>query len=318
MQMQHSRNQRGSIFVLTIWATIVLSLFATNLSGRSSQALSVTQRLVEELQSSIEVSSIVHFAGERLSEDATEGYDGPLDSWREEGVFELSSVRGEPLFVYWKLTDEESKVPLNTAPANVLKAFFEYTGETRSLDAQSIADAIVDWRDEDSDMSPQGAESYSYDDYACKNAPFENIEELLLIKGMGVNVYARVAPYVTANSNGRMNLNTIGASAIRALGLSESGYNGFMTFRTGPDNILGTLDDRVFISSTSIAADLEKYIPLEDLNYLAKLEKKELFAVKSETFTLSGKVMSQESSAVVMEFSCVLDREGNILVWNEG
>lgn len=303
---------------MTVWATIVLSLFATTLSTRSGQALSLSQRLIGELQSSLEVSAALHYAGARLAEDESDAYDTPSDSWREAGEFQLETVRGEPLSVHWRLIDEESKVPLNTAPPEVLREFFEYAADVGTLEAEALADAVIDWRDEDSDLSPHGAESYSYHAYPCKNAPLQNIEELLLIKGFTPAIYSRVAPYATVTSNGRLNLNTIGIAGIYALGLTEAGTNGFMTFRSGPDNILGTMDDRVFIGAAGVVSDLEKYISVEDIALLAKLEKKGFLAVKSQTFTLEGKVTADDGRSTVMEFHCILDRDGNVMAWGEG
>jgi hypothetical protein len=50
-----------------------------------------------------------------------------------------------------------------------------------------LAVAIMDWRDEDSDISNFGAENEYYlslpQPYYCKNAPFEVLEEILLVRG---------------------------------------------------------------------------------------------------------------------------------------
>lgn len=81
-----------------------------------------------------------------------------------------------PLFA---LVDEASKLNLNTAAPEMLEWLPDMTPE--------LAAAIVDWRDADSDPQPGGAESEAYvsEDpaYECKNAPFETVEELRLVKG---------------------------------------------------------------------------------------------------------------------------------------
>jgi type II secretory pathway component PulK len=50
-----------------------------------------------------------------------------------------------------------------------------------------LAASIVDWRDADDEVTSGGAESEYYlllaDPYYCKNAPFETLDELLLVKG---------------------------------------------------------------------------------------------------------------------------------------
>jgi general secretion pathway protein K len=77
------------------------------------------------------------------------------------------------------ITDEAGKVDINTASADVLEALFG---------SREIAESIVDWRDTDDTPGPQGAENEYYASlprpYKCKNAPFETVEELLLVKGI--------------------------------------------------------------------------------------------------------------------------------------
>ena len=50
-----------------------------------------------------------------------------------------------------------------------------------------LAGAILDWADEDSEISPNGAESEVYSlkdpERQCKNGSFETVEELLLVDG---------------------------------------------------------------------------------------------------------------------------------------
>jgi DNA uptake protein ComE-like DNA-binding protein len=77
------------------------------------------------------------------------------------------------------LVDEASKLNLNTATVAMLK---ELPGMTDEL-----AGAIIDWRDEDDEVTANGAEGETYASkqpgYSCKNGPFESIEELALVNG---------------------------------------------------------------------------------------------------------------------------------------
>ncbi len=75
--------------------------------------------------------------------------------------------------------DEASKLNLNTATREMLEALPDMPPD--------LAAAIVDWRDPDDDPEPNGAESNAYHGselrYACKNAPFESVEELRWVRG---------------------------------------------------------------------------------------------------------------------------------------
>ncbi|HEV2691144.1 MAG TPA: hypothetical protein VGV35_21455, partial [Bryobacteraceae bacterium] len=80
---------------------------------------------------------------------------------------------------YYGITDESSKLYLNTATSEELQML-------PNMDANS-ADSIVDWVDSDSTPRQNGAESDYYASlprpYIAKNAGFESVEELLMVKG---------------------------------------------------------------------------------------------------------------------------------------
>jgi DNA uptake protein ComE-like DNA-binding protein len=80
---------------------------------------------------------------------------------------------------YFGIRDEASKLNLNTASEEMLLKLPGMTSE--------LAGAIIDWRDEDSEVSGSGAEKEYYllldEPYYAKNDYFETVEEVLLVKG---------------------------------------------------------------------------------------------------------------------------------------
>src|SRR5205823_6857830 len=116
---------------------------------------------------------------------------------------------GDSQMPSYGVMDESSKININTASANQLLLLPGMTDDT--------AGAIIDWRDEDSNISNNGgAESEYYMSlprpYQCKNAPFETVEELLLVKGFTPELlYGQSGRYnplaLTVNTN-RMSLGT--------------------------------------------------------------------------------------------------------------
>jgi type II secretory pathway component PulK len=77
------------------------------------------------------------------------------------------------------LSHEAGKINLNIADVNMLLNLPGMTDE--------LAASIIDWRDEDSDVTTNGAEDDYYlllpDPYNAKNANLETVEEILLIQG---------------------------------------------------------------------------------------------------------------------------------------
>lgn len=75
--------------------------------------------------------------------------------------------------------DEASKLNINSVPIEILENLPMITPE--------FAAAIIDWRDEDDDVTDNGAEASAYGlqtpAYSIKNAPFESLEELRMVYG---------------------------------------------------------------------------------------------------------------------------------------
>jgi general secretion pathway protein K len=86
-----------------------------------------------------------------------------------------------------RIIDESGKVDINKAPELLLRSMFTYSGlETDDVD--TITDSIMDWRDGDDLHRLNGAESDYYlslpNPYHAKNADFDTLEELIMIKGI--------------------------------------------------------------------------------------------------------------------------------------
>jgi len=110
-------------------------------------------------------------------------------------TYRFSIVADDPTdaeeFVRFGITDESSKLNLNVATgAQLLELVTAAADGDEEIIPQLIVDAILDWRDEDA--QPRGeagdTEDLYYQDlprpYRVKNAPFDTVEELLLVKGV--------------------------------------------------------------------------------------------------------------------------------------
>ena len=78
------------------------------------------------------------------------------------------------------LTEEAAKVNINSAGYEQLMRLPNMTDD--------VANAIIDWRDTDTNPQPGGAENEYYlglpEPYAAKNDLFETVEELLMVRGI--------------------------------------------------------------------------------------------------------------------------------------
>jgi type II secretory pathway component PulK len=91
-----------------------------------------------------------------------------------------------------RVIDEAGKFSLNKIDQPMMMLIFENL-EIEDDVAETIADSIVDWRDEDDLHQTNGAESEYYEGldrpYRCKNAFFDTIDELTLVRGVTRDIY---------------------------------------------------------------------------------------------------------------------------------
>jgi general secretion pathway protein K len=178
-----------------------------------------------------------------------------------------------------KIIDLERKININTASPDLLQQVLT----TMGVDADSISvvsDSIQDWIDTDDAPRLAGAESDYYQTltppYYAKNAPIDDLSELLLIKGVTPEMYdpetyggsnTTASPFqhklgfgnspgqapdypfglkdvFTPVSSGSVNINTAGTNVLEALlGVDGSVAAAIIQQRAGPDGIDGTADD---------------------------------------------------------------------------
>ncbi|MBT3379959.1 MAG: hypothetical protein HN742_03000 [Lentisphaerae bacterium] len=192
--MRRKRNNDGGFaLVIVLWlaaamATMALSLAhtirleqrrcANTVSTLQAEAAmeAATRYLVSLLQSEDWTSSLPDDETGRLD-------DVPVGNARFWVVGRPTEENGDSEAAAG-LIDEASKLNLNTATADMLKALPGMTAE--------LAAAIIDWRDTDEDPQSGGAESETYlrlsRPYRCKNAPFSSPEELRLVYGADIDL----------------------------------------------------------------------------------------------------------------------------------
>jgi len=125
------------------------------------------------------------------------------------------------------IEDEERKINLNrlmlpngNAPDAQRLAVFQRLLDILEID-RAVADAVVDWLDNDENPRVGGAESPYYlalpNPYRAKNDLFDTIGELRLVRGVTDEVYEKLRPFVTVSSSGMVNLNTAPKEVLMSL-----------------------------------------------------------------------------------------------------
>jgi type II secretory pathway component PulK len=128
--------------------------------------------------------------------DADDTIWGTNDEFDEDVMaYRFSIVGDDPTddedFIRFGLTDESSKLNLNTATEMQLLNLVRPTvAGDEEIDPREIVNAILDWRDPDATpRSEEGDTEGKYyralpKPYQIRNGPFDTVEELLLVKGV--------------------------------------------------------------------------------------------------------------------------------------
>lgn len=336
---RYSFKNRASVLIIALWAISLLTVFAVILNSKVKQELVFAARL--------EAKGKLRFAAEagvkkamvqiKSADCANSPSDSLNNAWlSNEAIFKeqrigdavvnvcYENVSSDGTSVLWfGALDEQSKININKADKEVLERLFKAVLNFGEMEAQELAAAIVDWRDEDSLLSiPLGSAEDEYYSglrfpYKAKNGAFETLEELLLVKGMQEDSFTKIKNYITIYGNGKININTASSFALLSLGLDKDYADNIILFRAGADGVTGTLDDNVFGDFSEIVPKLSAAFKFSDSQaaYLSDISNRN-FTVKSGAFMIrsvarmiSGK---QESSVV-----CVVNHSGKILYWQE-
>ncbi len=189
------RRQRGVAFVLVIWLlallTILLGSFALIARTEALQA----KHLFDTTAARYAAEAGVNRAVYHLS------IADPLLRWVPDG--RAYEIEFEEAKLKIEITDESGLIDLNASDTLTLSSLLVAHGVEQDQ-ADRLADAILDWRDTDDLVSPNGAEDPDYEaegyTYGAKDAPFDTVSEVQQVMGMTYELYGRIAPALTIYS----------------------------------------------------------------------------------------------------------------------
>jgi len=255
----------GVAIVIVLWVIMVLSLLISGFAFTMYVETQVASFSRKELKAETLARSGIEVARMQLMLHMTSptesGYDALNQDWATNETLYVDHELGDGKYNV-KITDEESKLPINQLSQDQLKRLMDLLGIDPS-DGDVIVDSILDWREPGDLHRLNGAKSDYYESlsppYSAKNAPLDRVEELLLIRGVTKEIYdgtpatedepARpgLKNLFTTTSSGQVNINTASSIVLQTiLGLDDTHVAALLTRRDGPDGVPGTEDDQPF------------------------------------------------------------------------
>ncbi len=190
--------QKGVALILVLWVLSILMLMAgsfTKTMRRESAGVNhikVNAEATAQAQAGISLAQAM-----MLHEDETK-------RWRIDGT--LYEIETETATMRIRLLSETGKIDINSVTQQLLHHVLLHA----PLEAQAqieLENAILDWRDEDENTRPFGAEKPEYKavklNYAPRNKPFRSLEELQMVKGMTASVFEWMQSIFTVYAAGQ-------------------------------------------------------------------------------------------------------------------
>lgn len=193
------KNERGIILIVVVWALTVLMALSAELARTMRIEGLTTDTYRQEVSTYYLALAGLHRVLYQVLRAQQQGrtllnQPGALNRSQQEEQQDIWP-RGDGRWQseefgaggYWvRVVDENGKINLNQADEPTLRQTFTNLGFDAKF-GEAFTDAILDWRDPDSLVRLNGAESDDYlaspASYPAKDGPFDTLDELLLVRG---------------------------------------------------------------------------------------------------------------------------------------
>ena len=180
------RQDDGIALISVMWLLLLLALIVASILATARTYYTTADTRIQSAKLKYAAEGAIQRAIYELVRTRSRGRGIPEDEANKE--FLIGDI-----MVSVKIESEAGRVNINRADPDLLRFLMIEAGETEE-DARAIAEAIIDWRDEDSVKSPRGAEALDYRAagyaYEPRNGPFRALGELLQVKGMKPDLFA--------------------------------------------------------------------------------------------------------------------------------
>ncbi len=200
----------GFILVVVLWILAALAALASTYAVYLANTAAATRSYDDRIQARALITSGLELTAYRLIgfDDASRPTSGAFG-------FEIGSSRVDVEF-----HSEGARIDLNLAPKPLLTSLFAVLGVAPE-DAGAYADRIIAWRTKPP-PGVQNAEAEAYRDaglsYAPRQAPFQNVAELRLVRGMPSELVDAAVPFVTIfNGRAQIDVNEAPPQVVYAL-----------------------------------------------------------------------------------------------------
>jgi general secretion pathway protein K len=230
MERMHDRHA-GIALVLVLWVLALLSTMALALMATQRTETALTRNHISTAQGRALAEAGIYYA---IARGLVYRASSDSEKWEPDGTLHPWQFGGSR--VETAIISEHAFIDLNFAGAELLDGLLQTAGVDES-EIPSLRDAILDWRDENTEHRLRGAEDDAYATegraYGAADILFSSVSELRQVLGMTREIYRVVAPALTVYS-GKSQVNPWFAppQVLAALpGMHEDGLADYLELR---------------------------------------------------------------------------------------
>ncbi len=178
--------QRGQALVPVIFVLLIFTVLALSFAGTTQREISASNNFARQTERSLAGQGAIQYAMAALAQSsnngATYGVLTPSSNTDANGWMQIGDA-----YVKIEVIDTGAFLSLNGADKPRLSRLPVFR------DNSDLVDAILDWKGQGNEANEQGGAKLDYylalpTPYNCKEAAFDSVEELLLVKGMSPQI----------------------------------------------------------------------------------------------------------------------------------
>ncbi|MBF8260230.1 MAG: Type II secretion system protein K [Actinobacteria bacterium] len=308
------RNDSGVALLVTLLVLVLIVALAMEIFHVGARAAQSGAYGRDSVRSALLAEGGAAAAKIALRQDAKDNQYDTLDEIWSRPVPPIELGEG---VVAVTVEDEERKLNLNklilangNAPDEQRLAVFRKLLSIIGIE-QSVADAVVDWLDNDDSARVGGAETSYYMSlpypYRAKNDLFDTLDELRLVRGITKEAFEKIKPFVTVHSSGMVNINTAPKEILMALSAGQDASDGGEISSATADQIIEYRKETPFQKTKDIGSVNPMLRDLYD-----KTRFRDLIDIKSTVFHVRS---MGDFGGTVRTVDAVGVRAGNDIQW---
>jgi general secretion pathway protein K len=230
--------QQGFVIIVVLCMIICLAVLLVGFNYQSRTNLRDVGDFKKSAQALNCAKAGLHIAIAAVkNRDETGSNKTPLNLFSQENTFDVGDgncsiiITEENAKLNVNLFKDKNGKPDRTRIEQVLRLIDLLNREEAGYShiGYGLVAAIIDWTDSDDNVTHlpfikyenTGAESGYYNNletpYGCRNSSLETNEELLLVKGISLDVFERMRDFITVYGDGKINVNQASKRVIESL-----------------------------------------------------------------------------------------------------